>query len=108
MSNYHFEDELRAAPEFLACLRLDKTFAHALYCALENQAWGGDGKQTFTCSFRYAGGLVAELRELGEGYMDFYCGWGPDSSWSCTIQPMVAEELAKLGWYPVEYPDESD
>lgn len=51
--------------------------------------------KTFSCSWRYAGGLVADLRDKGECYMDFYCG-----GVSCTVAPEVEEALAELGWYP--------
>lgn len=119
MSALRFEQDLMDSDEFKQKLRVDENFAQAFYCALENQAWGKDG-DVYTCSFRYAGGLVANLRCMGEGYMDFYCCGrgifddeepiqeGPTAIRSCTIRPDVAEELAKLGWYPVQYPRGND
>lgn len=52
----------------------EEEFARKLYDCLCNTIWYN--KRTndiYSCSFRYAGGLVAELRNQGEDYMDFYC-----------------------------------
>jgi hypothetical protein len=49
----------------------------------------------YSCSWRYAGGLVADLREQGEDYLDFYCSGGEGR-----VASDVREALAKLGWEP--------
>lgn len=55
----------------------DRTFAEKLYANLCNLAWYdyiNDSLVSF--SWRGAAGYVAGIRELGEGYMDFYCSGG--------------------------------
>lgn len=98
-----FERDLQSSAAFRELCQ-DDDFARKLYCSLENQEWYYQADtiepimDRFACSFRYAGGLVADLRDKEEDYLDFYCG-GPAS---CTLFPEVEEALAKLGWYPVK------
>ncbi len=47
----------------------------------------------YSCSWRYAGGMIADLRGLGEDYMDFYCSGGEG-----LVDPEIEEDLYKLGW----------
>lgn len=37
----------------------------------DDAAWGDE--TTYSCSWRYAGGMVADMRDQGENYLDFYC-----------------------------------
>lgn len=61
------------------------------WVAFESVPW------VYSCSWRYAGGLVAEIRDQGEDYMDFYCSGNEGEVDEC-----VAEDLASLGWIPLE------
>ena len=86
-----------------------------VYASLCNQEWRhrGTGK-VWSCSWRYAGGLVADI--LGEGdYMDWYCSglialdtdpdpWVPEG----TVTPEVLEAYAALGWEPVREEDSDE
>lgn len=115
-----FEKELAAiAPK----LKTDDAFAQRVYAALCNQDWQRtDGQHTdecmlvigkppeyakgadpwcncgaaYSCSWRYAGGLIADLREKGENYMDFYCSGGEGH-----VTEDVREAMKELGWVPV-------
>jgi|SRR5688500_14135121 len=49
-----------------------------------------------TTTWRYAGGLVADLREKGEDYMHFYCSGGEGQP-----TPEVIEAMASIGYRPV-------
>lgn len=50
----------------------DPVYAQNLYAALcNNKFFYGDKK--WTCSWRYAGGIVSELVGNGGDYMDYYC-----------------------------------
>jgi hypothetical protein len=60
----------------------NKSYAQSIYAAIcnnrffPNEIWPlltEDKKYEWTCSWRGAGGLVAELRKQGEDYMDYYC-----------------------------------
>lgn len=97
-----FEQDLLNDPDLLN-LVMDESFAKNLYASLCNNKWVKDD-QVFSASFRYAGGLVALLRNtngsLCEDYMDFYC-----SGFEGTIFPEVLEVLTRLGWSPQPYED---
>lgn len=70
--------------------------ANDLYAALCNRPWRHkDGGEIWACTWRYAGGLVAEMRGKGD-YMSHYCSGN---------EGHVAEEIASmlhdLGWSPL-------
>ena len=75
--------------------RNDDEYARNLYRALCNSEWYTDDQQdqTWSCSWRYAGGIVANLRATGEDYMSFYCS---GSEGSATKE--IMEDLEKIGW----------
>jgi hypothetical protein len=68
-------------------------FAVLLYGALCNTLWRHKATgATWSCSWRGAGGIVAELR--GEGcYKDWYCSTGEG-----LVDEQVLEEISVLGW----------
>ncbi|MGH2916125.1 MAG: hypothetical protein ACRDMX_14180 [Solirubrobacteraceae bacterium] len=79
-------------------LRGDDAFADELYCALCNAEWRHDDGSEWSGSWRHAAGLVADLRELGEGYLDFYCSArGAEGM----ISERIAAAMAELGWHGV-------
>jgi len=84
-------------------LVMEETFAKNLYASLCNVIWV-KGEHEFAASWRYAGGVVAHLRNvsggLSEDYLDFYCS-GSEGTVFCEIQ----EILARLGWTPSFYDD---
>lgn len=84
------EDDLQA---LAARARDDHDFAVELYGALCNADWRHDDGTEWSGSWRYAGGVVAELRDLGEDYLDFYCSGGEGE-----ITERVAEAMGALGW----------
>jgi hypothetical protein len=77
----------------------------------------------WSVSWRRAGGLVAELRDDGEDYMDYYCsGMGGLATYDVKegeefmarqkyvpegqVTEEIQEDLARLGWQPVPYDDD--
>ena len=76
--------------------RDDTAFADELYCAFCNADWVHDDGTEWHGSWRYAAGVVADLRDHGECYLDFYCS---PSGAEGTISARVAEALAALGWH---------
>ena len=70
-------------------------FSTKLWSALANVNWEHEDGSRYSCSFRYAGALVAEMREEEDGmaYMNWYCS-GPYAS----VSEEIAEALAKRGW----------
>ncbi|MEM7156161.1 MAG: hypothetical protein AAF799_25130 [Myxococcota bacterium] len=88
-----FVIEVRSDPRLMALLR-DIEFAREFYAAMCNMDWvKTDASSAFGCTFRTAGRIVAELRGIGEEYIDFY-GSGPEG----TVSPRVAAELSRLQW----------
>jgi hypothetical protein len=71
-------------------------FADELYCALCNVNWVHDDGVEWTATWRYAAGVVAELRGRGEDYLDFYCS---PSGAEGTISGRVGAAMAVLGWH---------
>lgn len=69
-------------------------FAQQLYASLCNTVWHNKNtNDTFSCSWRYAGGLVASMRCRGEDYMHFYCSGGEGK-----FQPIAYKALNDLGY----------
>lgn len=93
-----FEQDLLNDPDIMN-LVMEKTFAKNLYASLCNVQWE-KGDEKFSASWRYAGGVVAHLRNisggLSEDYLDFYCSGGEG-----TVFADVEEVLRNLGWVPV-------
>lgn len=79
-------------------------YAELLYAALCNTTWQRREilavlkNDTWCCSWRYAGGIIADMREHG-GYLDFYM---TDLSIELgTVTEEVRADLYELGWYQV-------
>lgn len=71
----------------------DESVARAAYAALCNVDWQHEDGSRYSCSWRYAGGLVADMRGLGEDYLDFYCSGNEGH-----VRDDIAEALAAYGW----------
>lgn len=79
-------------------------YAQNLYASMCNNRFFKNNEE-WTCSWRVAGGIVADIRNVGEDYMTFYCsGIGSDKS---DINDYVGEgfvtdeirsDLSKIGW----------
>ena len=92
------------------CISSD-AYSQNLYAALCNNRFfkGGldDGgisyEQEWTCSWRHAGGIVADLRNSNEDYMDWYCsgiGLKDNSNFMSEgcVNNEIREDLLSLGW----------
>lgn len=128
---YDLVEDIRNSPEIMAKIRADDgRYAQNLYAAWCNMQWcprdlwpalrQGE-EDLWSASWRGAGGIVANLRNKGEDYMDYYCsGMGglaisyeEDPEWKKLghvpegqVTQEVAEDLNKLGWFPVPYDDD--
>lgn len=87
--------------------RTSKIYPQNLYSALcNNRFFYGD--KEWTCSWRYAGGLVAELIGEGGSYLDYYCsGIGAGHNEGFVSEGVVTDEirsdLMKMGWIVKPY-----
>lgn len=117
----NLEYDLRSTEWICDRAKNSKTYAQNLYAALCNQDWQRNDvwpllkDQRWSCSWRYAGGIVADMREEGD-YIDWYCSGiqgDPDDDWidlghvpEGTVTDQIREDLFKLGWIPKE-PDDN-
>lgn len=72
-------------------------YAQNLYAALCNNRFFKNDEE-WTCSWRHAGGLVADLRNKGEDYMDFYCSGNEGQ-----VTSEIRNDLLNLGWVVKPY-----
>lgn len=109
-------------------IRQDDRYAQNVYAALCNQAWQRNdvwpllADETWHCSWRYAGGIIANVRCEGD-YLDWYCsgiagGDEPDVYdkgrdlnrrgyvGEGTVTDEIREDFFRLGWIPVPYNDD--
>ena len=75
---YNLEYDLRTTPWILDKVRASETYAQNLYAALCNMQFVKLEviplltDRMWSCSWRHAGGIVADMREQGD-YIDWYC-----------------------------------
>ena len=117
------ENDMKNSPWFLEKIKLD-CYAQNIYAALCNMRWQPQDiwpvlkDEYWSCSWRSAGGIVANLRG-NERYIDWYCsgigneelghglagvdgtGFVPEG----TVTEEVAKDLLKLGWLPAPWPN---
>lgn len=114
----NLEYDLRTTDWILDKVRNSKVYAQNLYAAMCNnefqraEMWPILTNKTWGCSWRSAGGIVADMREQGD-YIDWYCSGirndtGHDPSLNLSYpngyvpESVVTEEiesdLKRLGW----------
>ena len=98
---WEFEDDFIT---LINHIREDKEFAQECYAALCNMRWRSceDQSRVYSCSWRYAGGLIASLRGKGEDYLDWYCSGIGEGTPEGEVTLRVREAFNALGWF--EYP----
>jgi len=76
-------------------VKKDTDLAERLYSSLTNTLWT-NGENYASMSFRYAAGFIADMRDIGETYMDFYC-----CAPSGVVDDVIASDLRREGWWVV-------
>jgi hypothetical protein len=119
--------------EILNKIRTRDDYAQNLYAAWCNMQWcpkefwpvlrQDPEKDFWSASWRGAGGIVADIRNCGEDYMDYYCsGMGGVATYDLkegeeymakmkyvpegTVTDEIAVDLDRLGWFPVPWEDD--
>jgi hypothetical protein len=113
----NMEYDMSQAEWFVSRVRGSDAYAQNLYAALCNNSfqkqdvWLVLKDAHWSCSWRYAGGLVADLRNAGEDYMDWYCSGigakeGDYSNYvgEGNVTDEIAADLALLAWCVSEEP----
>lgn len=128
----NMEWDLLTTDWILEKVRVKDSYAQNLYAAMCNndfikrEMWPILKDQRWSCSWRYAGGIIADMRQEGD-YIDWYCsGMGglnqefdskeTNEEWQARTgyvpESVVTEEiendLFKLGWIVVKYDNEKD
>ena len=119
--------------ELLDKIRTRDDYAQNVYAAMCNMRWQPLDvfpilkDEYWSCSWRSAGGLVAEWQGKGD-YMDWYCSGiggigGYDDAEEQTVSEgltkskyvpegtvtdEIREDFANLGWTPMEWPKDKD
>ena len=114
----NLEADLRACEWMCEKVRADQRYAQNLYAAMCNRDFIKLDvipilkEETWSCSWRYAGGIVAHMRQEGD-YIDWYCSGIRDIDYDEEVnkrwderkyvpEGVVTEEieqdLKKLGW----------
>lgn len=111
----NLEYDLLTTDWILEKVRSNKAYAQNLYAAMCNNTFEKNGKGWY-CSWRYAGGIVANMRQEGD-YIDWYCSGIRDVSFEEEINKRwdgrnyvreevvteeISDDLVKLGWTVVE------
>jgi hypothetical protein len=124
----NMEYDLVTTNWILEKVRSSKSYAQNLYAAMCNndfmkrEMWPILKEQTWSCSWRSAGGIIADMRQSGD-YIDWYCsGIRNDNAYNPDInvaysngyvpESVVTEEiendLHRLGWLVVKYDNSKD
>jgi hypothetical protein len=99
----NLEYDLRTTDWILEKVRSSDDYARALYAALCNNdfvkrdIWQLLKEDKWGCSWRYAGGIIADMRETGD-YIDWYCSGGEGD-----VSEEIDKDLRKLGWIVVSF-----
>ena len=113
----NLEYDLLTTDWILQKVRNSKPYAQNLYAAMCNNdfikrdLWPILKEEKWGCSWRYAGGIIADMRGQGD-YIDWYCSGIQDSNQSnlnsdyvseMTVTDEIEQDLFNLGWIVVKY-----
>ena len=134
----NMEYDLRSTEWILEKVRGDDVYAQNLYAAMCNndftkrEMWPILKEQKWSCSWRHAGGIVADMKQEGD-YIDWYCSGirndgyqDEDAQTELTIEQEIIRkkfaayvpesvvtdeietDLFRLGWLVIKYDDTKD
>jgi len=118
ITDHNLEASIRACEWMLKKVVDNETYAQNLYAAMcnnvfqPNQVWPRLKDEYWSCSWRAAGGVVADLRGQGD-YIDWYCsgimGVGEVDSFrgyvsESTVTDEIRQDLFAIGWTVEPYP----
>ena len=111
----NMEYDLRSTVWICDKVKASDSYAQNLYASMcnrdfiKNEVWPILTEETWGCSWRHAGGIIADMREKGD-YIDWYCsgigeglgngdedgtkGYVPEGF----VTDEIREDLFKLGW----------
>lgn len=108
------EWHLRTTQWILDKVRANEVYAQNLYAAMCNNSFLRLEvipilkDELWHCSWRYAGGIIADMRQQGD-YIDWYCSGirGDDMADNgfvneCVVTDEIRADLLKLGWKVID------
>lgn len=109
----NMEYDLLTTDWILEKVRASEVYAQNLYAAMCNndftkrEMWPLLKEQKWSCSWRYAGGIIADMRQQGD-YINWYCSGIRDSYdggyvAEAIVTDEIEQDLHKLGWIVVKY-----
>jgi hypothetical protein len=112
----NLEYDLRTTDWLLEKARNSEAYAQNLYAALCNNDFQKRDviqiltDQTWHCSWRYAGGIIADMRQEGD-YLDWYCSGINDGATGYengyvsegVVTEEIESDLLRLGWNVIQY-----
>ena len=126
----NMEYDLRSSKEMCDKVKESDNYAQNLYAAMCNMTWQSREfwqelkGETWSASWRHAGGIVADMQETGD-YINWYCSGigneeygngldgtipdvtdGRDYVPEGTVTEEIELDLNRLGWRPVPYEDD--
>lgn len=120
---HNMEYDLRTTDWMLEKVRNSDSYAQNLYAAMCNREFQEIDvmpilkNETWSCSWRYAGGIIADMQEKGD-YIDWYCSGirGDRGEADHTNQYVsegqvtdeIREDLRRLGWNVMDDPGYDD
>ena len=112
------EWDLRTTDWILEKVRNSDTYAQNLYAAMCNNEFQKLdvfpilADKTWSCSWRYAGGIIADMRQEGD-YINWYCSGirdvdGPDDGYEAesVVTDEIRKDLERLGWRVLNQQDD--
>lgn len=118
---HNLEYDLRSTDWLIEKVKSSDTYAQNLYAALCNNefiqlenTWDILKEEYWSCSWRYAGGIIADIKEEGD-YIDWYCaglkGDGPGNPryhGEGYVTSEIKQDLKQLGWVVIPNKDNDD
>lgn len=108
----NLEYDLRSTKWICDKAKAREEYAQNLYAAMCNNdfqkvdVWPLLKGETYSCSWRYAGGIVADMIEKGD-YIDWYCSGIRGGATEEELAEMTEEQRAQYDWYQKNFVGES-
>lgn len=113
----NLEYDLRSTDWIVNKVKENDNYAQNLYAAMcnreftKNELWPLLTEKRWSCSWRHAGGIIADMREQGD-YIDWYCSGIRNDGYQDDLESVepnqyvsegvvtdeIREDLLKLGW----------
>lgn len=108
----NLEYDLRSTTWICDKAKAREEYAQNLYAAMCNndfqklEVWPLLKGETYSCSWRYAGGIIADMIEQGD-YIDWYCSGIRGGASEEELAAMTEEQRTKYKWYDEKFVSES-